>query len=96
MRATDGEMAGKCPECLGEFLFSHFDSYRGNKPVYVNTHGIRIEYSVDVVGLWSISSNSLSYHGFLSLGFLLDCPVDVKKWNRPPGVVVVPIIVTCT
>ena len=95
--SATGEMAEKCPECLGEFEFMMV--YEG-KPVYINAHDETLEY-------WSSSKDwevFISSKGLESEVTEVGCPVDVTTWKygdrynsvySNPGADA-PVTVTCT
>ena len=97
MSAT-GELAEKCPECLGEFAFDYF-SRRSGKPVYKNGYGEILMY-FSGSETWAVLLDST---GFQSAVTEVGCPVDITRWNyheygdafSNPGSEA-PMTVTCT
>ena len=96
MSAT-GEVAEKCPECLGEFEFDYV--YNG-KPKYKNAHGEFLRYW-SYSKLWEVS---ISYKELESADTEVECPGDVTTWiykdrynsvYSNPGADA-PVNVTCT
>ena len=92
MHAT-GEMAEKCPKCLGEFEFKFVSD---GKPVYRNENLKYLMYFTSSE-TWGVNS------GFESAVTEVGCPVDITRWNyheygdafSNPGSEA-PMTVTCT
>ena len=90
-----GEMAEKCPECLGEFEVSLGTS---GKPVYSNKQGELLMYFNNY---WAVFTGR-QYEKFESAVTEADCPADVTTWKyykygsfSNPGTDA-PMTVTCT
>ena len=94
-----GDIAKKCPVCLGDFNYSHHSM--GN-PVFRNSHDKSLVLGD---GFWWIRVRDGYTMDIMSAGPSVDCPEDATRWiYYPDGYIIdenrtkidAPVTVTCT